>query len=167
MNSYLDDLNYLLKMEAEYQRQAKWDQRFLDLATLVGSWSHDPSTKSGACIVDAKGAVVSVGFNGFPQGMPDDEVLYLDRDEKYSRVVHSEVNALLFAGRAIPPGATLYTVPFMCCDRCVVVMLQAGIRRFVAPKLTDPDKLERWSTALDRTRKYIAECGGTLTEVNS
>lgn len=163
---YLEDLGSLLKLEETRQKQTKWDKRFLDLASLVASWSKDPSTQSGAVIVGQERNVLSVGFNGFPQGMPDNEALYLDRDEKYSRVVHSEVNALLFTGRAIPPGATLYTVPFMCCDRCVVVMLQAGIRRFVAPKLIDPDKLERWSTALDRTRKYIAECGGTLTEIN-
>ena len=32
----------------------KWDNRFLVLAKLIGSWSKDPSTKVGAVIVDGK-----------------------------------------------------------------------------------------------------------------
>lgn len=143
---------------------SKWDYRFLELATLVSTWSKDPSTQTGAVIVGPDNGVISVGFNGFPAGMPDDEALYANRDEKYSRVVHCEINALLYAGRAIPAGSSLYTVPFMSCDRCVVQMLQAGIRRFVAP-VASQDKLERWAEAFARTRKYIAECGGTLIEV--
>lgn len=110
--------------------------------------------------------MISVGFNGFPRGMGDDPALYADRDEKLSRIVHCEVNALLHAGGPIPPGATLYTHPFMSCDRCVVQMLQAGIRHFVAPKCTDPGRNARWHEAFARTRTYVAECGGTLLEVD-
>lgn len=29
----------------------KWDQRFLELAKVVSTWSKDPSTKTGAVIV--------------------------------------------------------------------------------------------------------------------
>jgi dCMP deaminase len=137
-----------------------WHRRFLELAALVASWSKDPSTKTGAVIVAADKRVLSLGFNGFPMGMPDDAALYADRAEKYARIVHCEINALIFAG-AIPAGATLYTYPFMSCDRCVVQMLQAGIRRFVAPRAT-ADQLERWGEAFGRTERYIAECGGEL-----
>lgn len=139
---------------------AKWDTRFLRLAREVASWSKDPSTKTGAVIVDSNRQIVSVGFNGFPQGMPDDEALYANRDEKYSRIVHCEINALLFAGK-LPAGCTLYNVPFMSCDRCVVQMLQAGIRRFVAQEATRDQKV-RWGTAFDKTQRYIADCGATL-----
>lgn len=142
----------------------KWDKRFLDLASLVASWSKDPSTKCGAVIVDNH-SVVSVGFNGFPADMPDDPKLYEDRNEKYSRIIHAEINALLYAGRPIPSGACLYTVPFMPCDRCVVQFLQAGVKQFVAP-IPTPDKLERWGEAFERTRKYVKECRAWLREVD-
>lgn len=105
-----------------------------------------------------------MGFNGFPADMPDPPELWNNREEKYSRVCHCEINALLFAGRPIPTNSILYTVPFMSCDRCVVQMLQAGIKRFVAP-IASAEKLERWGEAFARTRKYIGECGGTLLEV--
>ena len=142
-----------------------WDYRYIELARLVSTWSKDPSTKTGAVIVGPDKGVVSVGFNGFPAGMSDDPELYEKRDEKYSRIVHCEVNALIYAGRPIPAGSSLYTVPFMSCDRCVVQMLQAGIKRFVAPECKDPEKLVRWAEAFERTKKYIKECGGELIEL--
>lgn len=144
----------------------KWDLRFLKLAEEVATWSKDPSTKTGAVVIGPDDAVISVGFNGFPKGMADSPALYANREEKYSRIIHCEINALIFAGRRLPEGCTLYTVPFMSCDRCVVQMLQAGIRRFVAPKCTDPDKLARWGEIFERTRKYIDECNGELVEVD-
>lgn len=142
----------------------KWHQYFIDMAWHVASMSKDPSTKTGAVIVGPRKEVIGVGFNGFPQGMPDSEELYNNREEKYSRIVHCEMNALIFAGRAIPPGSTLYTVPFMSCDRCVVHMLQAGIKRFYAPRCPE-DKAERWAAVFEKTRKYISECGGELVEL--
>ena len=142
----------------------KWDTRFLEMAKLVGSWSKDPSTKAGAVIVGPENEIISVGFNGFPKGMPDSPELYENREEKYSRIVHAEVNAMMFARGPIPSSSTLYTYPFMPCDRCVVQMLQVGIREFVAPK-TDAERLERWGAALERTKKYIEECNGRLWEI--
>jgi dCMP deaminase len=141
-----------------------WDLRYIELAKEVASWSKDPSTKTGAVIVGPDNGVLSIGFNGFPRGMPDDPALYENREEKYSRIVHCEMNAILQSG-LVPMGCTLYTVPFMSCDRCVVHMLQAGIKRFVAPACTDPEKLERWGPVFNKTRKYIDECGGALIEL--
>lgn len=46
-----------------------WDDRFMHLALLVATWSKDPSTKVGACIVDQRKRIVSVGFNGPLRGL--------------------------------------------------------------------------------------------------
>lgn len=66
----------------------KWDSRFLDLAKLVSSWSKDTSTKVGAVISRPDNTIVSLGYNGFPKGMPDDKNLYDLREEKYERIIH-------------------------------------------------------------------------------
>lgn len=139
-----------------------WDRRFLELARLVSSWSRDTSTQVGAVIADERKRVLSIGFNGFPQGMDDAPGRYEDRNEKYSRIVHAEMNALLFAQR-VPENATLYVYPLMPCDRCVVQLLQAGIRKFVSIECS-PERLARWGSSLERTRQYIAECGGQWIE---
>ena len=52
-----------------------WDSRFLRIAQEVSTWSKDPSTKVGAVIVDNRNRVVSMGYNGFPQRVADDERL--------------------------------------------------------------------------------------------
>jgi dCMP deaminase len=142
----------------------KWDLRFLDLAKLVSTWSKDPSTQTGAVIVSPDKRVVSVGFNGFPQKMIDLPENYSNREEKYSRIVHCEMNALLFA-KENTSGYTLYTYPFISCDRCFVHMVQAGIVRFVAPFPT-ADQNSRWGTALDRVRNYAKETGVEVVELN-
>lgn len=145
-------------------RQEKWDRRYLELAKFVSGWSKDPSTKTGAVIVDSDRRVVSLGYNGFAKGVDDSTELYADREQKYRRVVHCEVNAVLFADRYRLQGATLYTYPFISCSRCAVQMIQAGIKRCVGPVL--PAHLEgRWGEDLKLTRQMFQEAGVELHEV--
>lgn len=133
-----------------------WDERFLGLAEHVAAWSKDPSTKVGAVIADPMHRVVSLGFNGFPVGIEDDERLH-DREEKYKLIVHGEINAILFAGRPVV-GCTLYTVPFMPCCRCAGQVIQAGITRVVAPRVYN----ERWENDFAVTERMFREAGVTL-----
>ena len=86
----------------------KWNMRFLEMAKMVGSWSKDPSTKVGAVIVDDNRRVVSLGYNGFPKGVADNNRLE-DRNEKYKMIVHAERNALLFANVSVK-DATIFTL---------------------------------------------------------
>ena len=46
---------------------AKWDIRFLKLATHISDWSKDPSTKVGCVVVGPDREIRSTGFNGFPE----------------------------------------------------------------------------------------------------
>src|SRR5215831_5691331 len=147
-----------------YRDFSKWDIRFLNMARLVSTWSRDPSTQTVAVIVRPDKTVCSVGFNGFPKGMPDVPELYANREEKYSRIVHCEMNALLHARESVS-GYTLYNWAAPCCDRCVVHMLQVGIRTFVNPVPTE-DMLSRWGESMKKTAKYIRECGGETREYN-
>lgn len=148
--------------EVKMTRNNKWDIRFMDMAKLVSTWSKDPSTQTGAVIVRPDRTIASVGFNGFPVGMTDTAERYADREQKYSRIVHCEMNALLHAGESVK-GCTLYTFPFASCDRCCVHMLQAGIKDFVAPIL--PAHLEeRWLESINKTKSYMLECGANFTE---
>ena len=142
---------------------SEWDRRFLTLAEHIANWSKDPSTKTGAVIVDDKRRIVSVGYNGFPRGVIDTPERYADRDLKYKMTVHCERNALLFAGRSCE-GCTLYTWPFMSCAPCAAMVIQAGIARCVAPVL--PDYLrERWAEDLKVARWMFCEAGVELIEV--
>ena len=141
----------------------KWDRRFLKLASHVAQWSKDPSTRMGAVIVRPDRTIASVGFNGFPRGMSDDYRLYSDREIKYDRIIHCEMNAVLSAGESVK-GYTLYTWPAASCSRCAVHMIQAGISRVVFPIIPDHLKV-RWNAPLKEAKKYFEEAGVEWIEV--
>jgi len=144
------------------QQNNKNNKFYLGMAQYVSTKSKDPSTKTGAVIVRPNKSLCSIGFNGFPMCMPDTPEYYANREEKYSRIVHCEMNALLFAKEEVK-GYTLYTYPFLSCDRCFVHMIQAGITRFVAPQATE-DQLSRWGAAFEKVRGYAREVGVTIDE---
>ena len=139
------------------QSNEKWDLRFLNMAKHISQWSKDPSTKCGAVIVAPNRSIVSLGYNGFPRGMLDDLSLYVDRQVKYDRVVHCEMNAILSATQPVT-GCTLYTWPLLSCPRCAVHTIQAGIVRCVS--VTVPhDKVRRWNPEIQKSLEYFREAG--------
>jgi dCMP deaminase len=129
----------------------KWDYRFLDLAEFISSWSKDPSTKVGAVIVDNNNRIVSVGYNGFPKHIEDNDRLK-ERDIKYNIIVHGEINAILFANKSVE-GCTLYTYPFMPCPRCAGLIIQSGIKRVVS----FVNKIDRWEKDFELSRELFHE----------
>lgn len=132
----------------------KWDKRFIDLAEHISNWSKDPSTKCGAVITD-KNKIVSLGFNGFPQGIEDSNSRLDDREVKYKMVLHAEMNAILFANRSLL-GCTIYTYPMPPCSRCAAHIIQAGIKRIVAVRPSE-DALSRWKTDFDIANEMYIE----------
>jgi len=139
----------------------KWDKRFIELAQFISCWSHDPSTKTGAVIVDSDNRLISVGYNGFPKGVDDSKERYENRELKYKMIVHCERNALLFAGRSCK-DCTLYTWPFMSCSVCAAMVIQSGISRCVAPSMPDHLK-ERWGEDMELATTMFKEAGVNLT----
>lgn len=135
----------------------KWDLRFLELAKHIASWSKDPSTKTGAVIVDRERRIISTGYNGFPRGVLDHPSRLENREEKYKIIVHCERNAMLFAREPLQ-NTTLYTYPFLSCSVCAGMMIQAGIRRHVAPRSDNP----RWGENAQLTMQILAESGVEL-----
>lgn len=136
------------------EQQTKWDYRFLRLAKEIASWSKDPSTQCGAVVVRPDKTIASLGYNGFPKGMPDRPEDYADREVKYSRVIHAEMNALLNAKEQLL-GYTLYVWPFFPCDRCAVHIIQSGIKRVVCPPL--PPGKEHWGESFKKSVIYFRE----------
>ena len=141
----------------------KWDLRFLKLAEETASWSKDPSTKVGCVIVNPDTMrIAGVGFNGFPRGMCDHKELYEDRETKYSRTIHAEVNAVLNSSGSLE-GHTAY-VTHPPCTNCALVLIQSGIGRVVASAPSE-DLLSRWGKQLEQTKGFFAEVEVDYEEV--
>lgn len=138
---------------------ANWDARFLEMARLVATWSKDPSTQVGAVITRDK-FVVSIGFNGFPKGQKDLPERLADRETKYRTIIHAEINAILTARQNLE-GCTIYVWPFMPCSQCGAAVVQAGIKRVVAPQTEN----ERWAESFRYTTEMFSEAGVELVIV--
>lgn len=137
----------------------KWDYRFLRMAREVASWSKDPSTQVGACLVSPDKRKVAHGYNGFARDMEDRPEWYSNREEKYSRIIHGEINAKDNAaemGVTSLEGWTLYTWPFLSCDRCFVQIQNRGVARFVAP-IIPAELIPRWGPVAEKVRTYVKE----------
>jgi dCMP deaminase len=135
----------------------KWDIRFLQLAKFISEWSKDPSTKVGAVITDENNRIVSIGYNGFPQDIHDDNRLK-DRETKYKIIIHGEMNAILFANRSLI-SCVLYTYPFMPCPRCASMIIQAGIKRVVSYN----NMPKRWEDEFAISQNLFKEANIKLT----
>lgn len=139
----------------------KWDKRFIELARHVSTWSKDPSTQTGAVIVDRNKQVISVGYNGLARGVLDTQERYENRELKYKIIVHCERNAIIFAQRNLT-GCFLYTWPFMSCATCAPLVIQAGIIRCIAPRL--PELLvDRWGQDCELAEDMFEEAGIQLS----
>lgn len=141
-------------------RMDHWDSRFLALAEHIGSWSKDPSTQVGCVIVRPDRTIASVGYNGLPRHVHDSPTRLNDRVTKYAMVVHAEPNAIL-AAREHLNGFTAYTYPFPPCSNCAAILIQAGIRRVVAPDAT-AELRARWGASLDLAEEMLSEAAVTL-----
>lgn len=111
-----------------------WDEYFMGIAHLSAMRSKDPNTQVGACIVSKENKILSMGYNGFPNGCDDDEFPW-ERDgdladSKYAYVTHSELNAILNYRGGSLEGTKIYVTLFPC-NECAKAIIQAGIKELV------------------------------------
>ncbi|WP_298952063.1 deaminase [uncultured Methylobacterium sp.] len=138
----------------------KWDLRFLEMADLIGGWSKDPSSKIGAVLVRPDRTIASVGFNGFPRGLPDRPELYANRDYKIATVRHAEENAIGFAKDQSLEGHTLYVSGLPPCCNCASEIIQRGIARVVARHSMVP---ARWVQNMSWAAENLIDAGVIVT----
>lgn len=111
-----------------------WDAYFMGIALLSKERSKDPNTQVGACIVNNQNRIVSLGYNGLPNGCAD-EMCPWDKREgsleetKYAYVAHAELNAVLNYHGSVE-GCTLYVTLFPC-NECAKAVIQAGIKDII------------------------------------
>ena len=135
-----------------------WDEYFMGVAMLSGMRSKDPNTQVGACIVSPEHKILSMGYNGFPTGCPDDEFPWNreGEDNKYLYTTHSELNAILNYRGGSLEGAKLYVSLFPC-NECAKAIIQSGIREIIY----DSDKYERTPAVL-ASKRMLRRAGVAL-----
>ena len=113
-----------------------WDEFFMRVAVAAQLRSKDPNTQVGACIADTNHRILSVGYNGTPSALHDDDFPWGVSDDplldKHSYVVHAEANAVLNYRGSLKDlgGATVYVTLFPC-HECAKILAQVGIGEVV------------------------------------
>lgn len=134
-----------------------WDEYFMGIAKLSALRSKDPSTQVGACIVSSDNRILSMGYNGTPNGF-DDQDFPWDREghalnTKYLYVCHAELNAILnFRGHKRDfEGAKIYVALFPC-NECAKAIIQSGIKEviYLSDKYKDQDNFKASKILFDK-----------------
>ena len=134
-----------------------WDEYFMGVAVLSGMRSKDPNTQVGACIVSQDNKILSMGYNGFPNGCSDDEFPWArvgdPLENKYFYTTHSELNAILNYRGGSLEGSKLYVSLFPC-NECAKAIIQSGIKTVVY----DSDKYS--ASATTKASKKMFDAAG-------
>jgi dCMP deaminase len=137
--------------------------KFMRFAEAAASLSKDPSTKVGAVVIDDQYTILATGYNGFARGVTDSEERLCDRPMKLRLTVHAESNTLLAAartGRKLD-GATMIVSSLFPCEACASAIVQAGIKRVIAPKIDEG----RWKESNEMAKLIFAEAGVEVVEI--
>ena len=142
-----------------------WDEYFMAIAKLSSYRSKDPSTQVGACIVSEDKRILSIGYNGAPNGFNDKDFPWQREGDnlntKYFFVCHAEMNAILnYRGnRKDLQGATIY-VDLFPCNECSKLIIQSGIKHiiYLCDKYASTD-------AVIASKKMFDLCGVTYTQL--
>ncbi|KAL7551166.1 hypothetical protein ACHAWF_014361 [Thalassiosira exigua] len=129
-----------------------WDDYFLAVAYLSAQRSKDPhpskNSRNGACIVDAMGRIVGIGYDGFPRGCSDDCLPWASSSPSNSEndsetkeglgflhtknpyLCHAEINAILNKCSSDVEGGRMF-VPNFPSNECAKFIIQSGIKEVI------------------------------------
>jgi dCMP deaminase len=113
-----------------------WDEVWMGQAVMMSKRSKDPNTQVGAYIVDDENIPISIGYNGFPRNIKNDELPWNKKgkplDTKYMYVCHAEQNAIdnSDCSRERMTRSRVYTTLFPC-NECTKKIIQSGIKEVI------------------------------------
>ena len=112
----------------------KCDRYYMDIAIQVSRGSKCKRAQYGSVIVHRKGHIVATGYNGKPAGSVNDDICYREglppNSPKDNCCLHSEANAIIYAGKERCDGGIIY-VSGRCCNDCALLIMQAKLSRLV------------------------------------
>ena len=142
-----------------------WDEYFMAIAKLSAMRSKDPSTQVGACIVSNDNRILSIGYNGAPNGFSDERFPWgregENLDTKYPYVCHAELNAILnYRGSKKDLENSKIYVDLFPCNECAKIIIQSGIKEVIY--LSDKYANSENNIA---SRRLLDECNVTYKKI--
>ena len=153
-------------MSLKREDYLNWDEYFMAIAKLSAKRSKDPSTQVGACVVSSDNRILSIGYNGAPNGYDDNDFPWgrdgNPLDTKYLYVIHAERNAILnYRGSKRDfKGAKIY-VDLFPCNECAKEIIQSGISEvvYLCDKYADTE-------SVIASKRLLDKCGVKYRKLN-
>lgn len=126
-------------MAGKRENCISWDTLWMLNALHAKNRSKDPGTQVGAVIVKDN-HLLSLGYNGAPKGMDDDDMPWESNGEKTGNildikntfVVHAEANALIqFTGSKKELNDSILYVTLFPCNECAKLIASSGVKEVV------------------------------------
>jgi dCMP deaminase len=110
------------------------------------------------CVVVRDRAIISTGYNGFPEGVEDTPERYNNRELKYRYTVHAEQNAVYNAAKrgVALDGAQMFVNGLPCCHECAKAVIQSGISKVW---MRHGPMLDKWRESWADTQVLFTEAG--------
>jgi len=146
----------------------KWDKRFMEMASLVATWSScfKENRQVGAVVVRDK-RILTTGYNGASSGIVSckdkGECLRVKLNiesgtrQEICYAVHAEQNAIIQAAKigVSVEGATIY-VTHQPCSICAKMIINSGIKRIVYKEgYPDDFSMQLFEEANIKIEKYL------------
>ena len=161
-----------MNLNKKRENYLTWDEYFMSIAKLSSMRSKDPSTQVGACIVGLDNRILSIGYNGAPNGFSDDTFPWQREGDmlntKYAYVCHAEMNAILnYRGTRKELENSKIYVDLFPCNECAKLIVQAGIKEvvYLSDKFKDKNGKLKETDSVKASKKIFNECGVKFTEV--
>jgi dCMP deaminase len=146
--------------------------KFLPDAEAARGRSKDRSTQVGAVVLDDDFNVRISGYNGMPRGINDEVEARHQRPLKYDWTAHSEENCVAQAARVgvSLKGCTILLTSLFPCTGCSRMIIQAGIKRVLAPSTnidgTNPADRMDWDEKALIAMEMLTEAGVEIVYYN-
>lgn len=137
------------------------DLYFLRFAYEIGALkSKDPSTQTGAILVNPQNIIIAFGYNHLPWEMNDNQEIWNDREQKYKSVIHAEADVISVAeSRGYAIARTTLYVPWTPCERCAEAIITAGISGLVGHQGLVDKIPARWKESTDKALDKLVKAG--------
>jgi len=100
----------------------------IQIAMVASKRSEDHFKKVGACVLDDRGHVLGVGYNGLRRGHNQNLKFWQNRDDRRKYIIHAEVNAL---ANVDPKEAKLLAVTLCPCSNCANIIAAYNIDKVI------------------------------------
>lgn len=154
-----------MAMEKNRKKYISWDECFMRIAYVISDRSKDPSTQTGAVVVDSNNIVIGLGYNGLPRGIDNKKFPWNRKgkflETKYAYVCHAEENAIYNSNKDTN-NCKIYCTLFPC-NECAKTIIQNRISEIIyeSDKYHDTDVARASRKLLKaagiKTRKYICD----------